>query len=120
MAQSIDNRKLSLAQAVVYLATAPKSNTLYSAEKSVIKEIEESGPQSVPMHLRNAPTKLMKEMGYSQGYIYPHDYPENQVKQKYLPEKIKKKIFYHPGDRGFEKEIKKRMGAQDRIEDHKR
>ncbi|HUV59488.1 MAG TPA: replication-associated recombination protein A [Desulfatiglandales bacterium] len=101
--------KLSLAQAVVYLATAPKSNTLYSAEKSVIKEIEESGPQSVPMHLRNAPTKLMKEIGYSQGYIYPHDYPENQVKQEYLPEKIRKKIFYHPGDRGFEKEIKKRM-----------
>jgi len=101
--------KLALAQAVVYLATAPKSNTLYSAEKSVIKEIEESGPQSVPMHLRNAPTKLMKEIGYSQGYIYPHDYPENQVKQEYLPEKIKKKIFYHPGDRGFEKEIKKRM-----------
>jgi putative ATPase len=101
--------KLSLAQAVVYLATAPKSNTLYSAEKSVIKEIEESGPQSVPMHLRNAPTKLMKEIGYSQGYIYPHDYPENQVKQEYLPEKIRKKIFYHPSDRGFEKEIKKRM-----------
>jgi putative ATPase len=101
--------KLSLAQAVVYLATAPKSNTLYSAEKSVIKEIEESGSQSVPMHLRNAPTKLMKEMGYAQGYIYPHDYPESQVKQEYLPEKIRKKIFYHPGDRGFEKEIKKRM-----------
>jgi len=101
--------KLSLAQAVVYLATAPKSNTLYSAEKSVIKEIEESGSQSVPMHLRNAPTKLMKEMGYAQGYVYPHDYPESQVKQEYLPEKIRKKIFYHPGDRGFEKEIKKRM-----------
>jgi len=101
--------KLSLAQAVVYLAIAPKSNTLYSAEKSVIKEIEESGSQSVPMHLRNAPTKLMKEMGYAQGYIYPHDHPESQVKQEYLPEKIRKKIFYHPGDRGFEKEIKKRM-----------
>jgi len=101
--------KLSLAQAVVYLATAPKSNTLYSAEKSVIKEIEESGPQPVPLHIRNAPTKLMKEMGYSQGYLYPHDYPESQIKQEYLPEKIRKKIFYHPGDRGFEKEIKKRM-----------
>jgi len=104
--------KLSLAQAVVYLATAPKSNTLYSAEKSVIKEIGESGPQSVPMHLRNAPTKLMKEIGYSQGYIYPHDYPENRVKQEYLPEKIRKKIFYHPGDRGYEKEIKKRMSEK--------
>ena len=101
--------KLSLAQAVVYLATAPKSNTLYSAEKSVIKEIEESGPQPVPLHIRNAPTKLMKEMGYGQGYIYPHDYPESQIKQEYLPEKIRKKIFYHPGDRGYEKEIKKRM-----------
>ena len=101
--------KLSLAQAVVYLATAPKSNALYLAEKSVIKEIKESGPLSVPMHLRNAPTKLMKEMGYSHGYMYPHDYPENQVKQEYLPEKIRKKIFYHPGDRGFEKEIKKRV-----------
>jgi len=106
--------KLSLAQAVVYLATAPKSNTLYSAEKSVIKEIEESGSQSVPMHLRNAPTKLMKEMGYAQGYIYPHDYPESQVKQEYLPEKIRKKIFYRPGDRGFEKEINKRMGEKKR------
>jgi len=101
--------KLSLAQAVVYLATAPKSNALYVAEKSVTKEIEESGPQPVPMHLRNAPTKLMKEIGYSQGYIYPHDYPESQVKQEYLPEKIRKKIFYRPGDRGFEKEIKKRL-----------
>ncbi|MBW1857660.1 MAG: replication-associated recombination protein A, partial [Deltaproteobacteria bacterium] len=90
-------------------ATAPKSNTLYLAEKSVIKEIKESVPLSVPMHLRNAPTKLMKEMGYSHGYMYPHDYPENQVKQEYLPEKIRKKIFYHPGDRGFEKEIKKRV-----------
>jgi len=101
--------KLSLAQAVVYLATVPKSNALYLAEKSVIKEIEESGSQSVPMHLRNAPTKLMKEMGYSQGYIYPHDYPESQIKQEYLPEKIRKKVFYHPGDRGYENEIKKRM-----------
>jgi len=104
--------RLSLAQAVVYLATAPKSNTLYVAEKSVTREIEESGPQSVPMHLRNAPTKLMKEMGYSQGYIYPHDYPESQVKQEYLPDKIRGKIFYRPGDRGFEKEIKKRMGER--------
>ncbi|GAJ00390.1 unnamed protein product, partial [marine sediment metagenome] len=104
--------KLSLTQAVVYLATAPKSNALYVAEKSVTKEIEESGPQPVPLHIRNAPTKLMKEIGYSQGYIYPHDYPENKVKQEYLPEKIRKKIFYRPGDRGFEKEIKKRMGEK--------
>lgn len=105
--------KLSLAQAVVYLATAPKSNALYVAEKSVTKEIEESGPQPVPLHIRNAPTKLMKEMGYSKGYIYPHDYPESRIKQEYLPEKIKGKIFYRPNDRAFEKEIKRRMALKD-------
>ena len=104
--------KLSLAQAVVYLATAPKSNTLYLAEKSVIKEIKETGPQPVPMHLRNAPTKLMKEMGYSHGYMYPHDYPDNQVRQEYLPKKNKNKKFYHPGAKGFEKELKKRMSEK--------
>ncbi len=101
--------ELSLAQAVVYLATAPKSNSLYVAEKSVKKEIGESGPQPVPLHLRNAPTKLMREMGYGKGYIYPHDYPESRTRQEYLPEKIRGKIFYRPSDRGFEKEIKKRM-----------
>jgi len=101
--------ELSLAQAVVYLATAPKSNSLYVAEKSVKREIEESGSQPVPLHLRNAPTKLMKEIGYGKGYIYPHDYPDSRIRQEYLPEKIKGRIFYRPGDRGFEKEIKKRM-----------
>jgi len=104
--------RLSLAHAVIYLATAPKSNALYSAEKSVTKEIEESGSLGVPLHLRNAPTKLMKEIGYSQGYIYPHNYPESQIKQEYLPEKIRKKIFYRPGDKGFEKEIKKKMSEK--------
>jgi len=101
--------ELSLAQAVVYLATAPKSNTLYRAEKSVKREIEESGPLGVPLHLRNAPTRLMKQVGYGKGYIYPHDHPESRIRQEYLPGKIREKIFYQPGDRGFEKEIKKRM-----------
>ena len=101
--------KLSLAQAVIYLATAPKSNSLYVAEKSVKREIEESGPQPVPLHLRNAPTKLMKKMGYSKGYIYPHDYPKSPIKQDYLPEKIRGKIFYQPTEAAFEKEIKRRM-----------
>jgi putative ATPase len=100
---------LCLAQAVVYLATAPKSNALYMAEKSVKKEIEDTGPQSVPLHLRNAPTKLMKEMGYSKGYLYPHNYPEGRVNQEYLPEKIRGKVFYRPNERGFEKEVKRRM-----------
>jgi putative ATPase len=109
--------ELSLAQAVVYLATAPKSNTLYKAEKSVKKEIEESGPLGVPLHLRNAPTKLMKQMNYGKGYIYPHDHPESRIEQEYLPEKIGGRIFYRPSDRGFEKEIKKRMIEQKKIDD---
>jgi len=109
--------ELFLAQAVIYLATAPKSNALYVAEKSVKREIEESGPQPVPLHLRNAPTKLMKEMGYSKGYIYPHDYPKSPIKQEYLPEKIRGKIFYRPNDRAFEKEIKRRMIEQKKLED---
>ena len=109
--------ELSLAQAVVYLATAPKSNSLYLAEKSVRKEIEESGPQPVPFHLRNAPTQLMRQMGYGKGYIYPHNYPKGRVKQEYLPEKIKGKIFYRPRDTAFEKEIKRRMIEKGELED---
>jgi len=108
---------LALAQAVVYLATAPKSNALYKAEKSAKKEIEQSGPLGVPLHIRNAPTRLMKDMGYGKGYIYPHDYPEGRIRQEYFPEKIGEKIFYRPGDKGFEKEIKKRMMEHKKIED---
>ncbi|NVL91709.1 MAG: replication-associated recombination protein A [Desulfobacterales bacterium] len=109
--------ELSLAQAVVYLATAPKSNSLYLAEKSVKKEIQESGPQPVPLHLRNAPTQLMKQMGYGKGYKYPHDYPKGLVKQQYLPEKTKGKIFYRPSNTAFEKEIKRRMVEKEELED---
>jgi putative ATPase len=109
--------ELSLAQAVVYLATAPKSNSLYLAEKSVKKEIQESGPQPVPLHLRNAPTQLMKQMGYGKGYKYPHDYPKGRVKQEYLPENTKGKIFYRPSNTAFEKEIKRRMVEKEELED---
>jgi len=109
--------ELSLAQAVVYLATAPKSNSLYLAEKSVKKEIQESGPQPVPLHLRNAPTQLMRQMGYGKGYKYPHDYPKGRVKQEYLPEKTKGKIFYRPSNTAFEKEIKRRMVEKEELED---
>jgi putative ATPase len=109
--------ELSLAQAVVYLATAPKSNSLYLTEKSVKKEIAESGPQPVPLHLRNAPTQLMRQMGYGKGYKYPHDYPKGRVKQEYLPEKTKGKIFYRPSNTAFEKEIKRRMVEREELED---
>ena len=101
--------ELALAQAAVYLASAPKSNALYLAEKAVKKEIEASGPQPVPLHIRNAPTRLMKRLGYARGYLYPHNYPGAWVKQEYLPEKIKNRIFYRPTERGMEKEIRKMM-----------
>jgi putative ATPase len=101
--------ELALAEAAVYLASAPKSNALYVAEKAVKAEIEESGAQPVPLHIRNAPTKLMKELGYARGYLYPHNYPGAWVKQEYLPENLKSRVFYKPTGRGFEKEIKSRI-----------
>ena len=104
--------ELALAEAAVYLACAPKSNALYLTEKSVMEEISHSGAQPVPMHIRNAPTKLMKGLGYGRGYLYPHNYPGARVEQEYLPGDIKNRVFYRPTDRGFEKEIKRRMGFQ--------
>ena len=101
--------ELALAEAAIYLASAPKSNTLYLAEKAVKKEIEKSGAQPVPLHIRNAPTHLMKKLGYARGYLYPHNYPGGRVEQEYLPDGIKNLVFYRPTDRGFEKEIRERM-----------
>jgi putative ATPase len=101
--------ELALAEAAAYLATAPKSNALYVAEKAVKKEIENSGPQPVPLHIRNAPTRLMKALGYSRGYLYPHNYPGGWVAQSYMPEKTAHRVFYKPTDRGFEQEVRKRM-----------
>jgi putative ATPase len=106
--------ELALAQAAVYLASAPKSNALYLAEKSVTKEIERSGPQPVPLHIRNPSTALMKKVGYGQGYRYPHNYPEGWVQQEYLPKHIKNSIFYRPSERGFEKEIRNRIKGRKR------
>ena len=100
--------ELALAQAAVYLASAPKSNALYLADKAVKEEIEKSGSQQVPLHIRNAPTSLMKKLGYSRGYLYPHNYSEGWVEQEYLPKEIKNRIFYRPTNRGFEQEIRNR------------
>ncbi len=102
--------QLALAQAVVYLASAPKSNALYLAEMAVKKEVERSGAQPVPLHIRNAPTDLMKKLGYGKDYRYPHNYPGGRVEQEYLPKNVKNRVFYRPTDRGFEKEIRRRMG----------
>ena len=101
--------ELALAEAAVYLAAAPKSNALYIAEKTVKAEIASSGAQPVPLHIRNAPTKLMKELGYARGYRYPHNYPGAQVKQEYLPEKVRGKVFYRPSTRGAERDIREKL-----------
>jgi putative ATPase len=101
--------ELALAQAAVYLATAPKSNRLYQAFKAAAETIEASGSLPVPLHLRNAPTSLMQRLGYGETYRYPHDYPDAVVEQEYLPSKLRHKRFYTPSMRGFEKVIRQRL-----------
>jgi putative ATPase len=100
---------LCLAQAAVYLATAPKSNRIYKAWKAVKHEVAETGALPVPLHIRNAPTGLMKEMGYGQGYRYAHDYKEGYAAQDYLPDAIDGRRYYFPSDRGYEKRIAGRL-----------
>jgi putative ATPase len=101
--------KLALVQAAIYLSCAPKSNAIYIAYNETEKAIKEKGYIPVPLHLRNAPTKLMKELGFGKDYKYPHNYTHAQTKQEYLPRELRGKVFYHPTSRGFEKEIKKRL-----------
>jgi putative ATPase len=101
--------KLSLAQAVVYLALAPKSNSLYTAYENAARTVRETPPYPVPLVIRNAPTKLMKDLGYGKGYEYPHDHPDNVTDQEYLPEPLKGRRFYRAKSYGFEKELKKRL-----------
>ena len=100
---------LALAQAVVFLATSPKSNSLEASYIAVKEEIARSGHLPVPLHIRNAPTGLMKKLGYGKGYKYAHDFPDAKVEQEHLPKEIRGKRFYHPTNRGFEKTIKERM-----------
>jgi putative ATPase len=94
--------ELALAQACVYLALAPKSNAIYKAYGAVRREIDLSGSLPVPLVIRNAVTKLMKEVGYGAGYRYAHDEPDARVEQQHLPDEIKTKRFYFPTDRGWE------------------
>lgn len=101
----------AIAQAAVYLATAPKSNTIYAAWKRVKTRVEQTGYLPVPLHIRNAPTKLMKDMGYKKGYKYAHDHKEGYVPQDYLPDEIKTERFYFPTDRGYESTVKHRLDA---------
>lgn len=101
--------ELALAQAAVYLATAPKSNSLYVGYGKVKDVIKTKGYLPVPLHIRNAPTKLMKELDYGKDYKYAHDYNDAYVPQEYLPDEIKGQIFYQPKGMGFEKTIKERL-----------
>jgi len=98
-------------QAAVYLATAPKSNSVYMAHKEVKKRVQETGYAPVPLHIRNAPTKLMKEMKYGEGYKYAHDYKDAFIPQSYLPDSLEGTRFYLPSDRGYEKIVKQRLEA---------
>jgi putative ATPase len=102
---------LALAEAAVYLATAPKSNSLYEAYSRVEQEIKQGPAGSVPLHLRNPVTPLMKNLGYGKGYKYAHDYPGHFVKQQNLPDYLQGKHFYNPGDQGYEKQVSARLKA---------
>jgi len=101
--------RLIIAQAVTYLATAPKSNASYIGIDEALAEVRKSGALPVPLHVRNAPTRLMKDLGYHKGYKYAHDFKEGFVEQEYLPEQISGKKFYRPAGHGYEKYINERM-----------
>lgn len=101
--------ELALAQTVVYLATAPKSNGVYTAFKAATRVAKTSGSLLPPKHILNAPTKLMKAEGYGDGYQYDHDAPDGFSGQDYFPEDLGRKTFYDPPERGFERELRKRL-----------
>jgi len=101
--------ELALAQAVTYLALAPKSNAGYAAYKAAMREAKKTGSEPPPRHILNAPTKLMKEQGYGEGYAYDHDAEDGFSGQNYFPEGMKRPVLYAPVERGFERELKKRL-----------
>lgn len=100
---------VALAQVAVYLAMAPKSNAIYQSVGAVRSEIRRHGPKPVPFHYRNAPTKLMEDLGYGEGYLYDHDYPQKVSPQEAMPKGLEGRRFYRPGELGFEREIQKRL-----------
>jgi putative ATPase len=100
---------LPMTQAATYLATAPKSNTVLTTYAAAHKAVSERGALPVPLHIRNAPTPLMKRMGYGAGYKYPHDFEGHYVAESYLPDALKGARFYSPSESGYEKELKARL-----------
>ena len=99
----------ALAQAAIYLATAPKSNAVYAAYNAAADAAQKDVASPVPLHLRNAPTRLMKQLDYGKGYRYAHDEDEGVAEMDCLPENLQGRQFYQPTERGFEKEIKRRL-----------
>jgi len=100
---------IPLAQGTTYLATAPKSNASYTAYREALEDVRKEGSLPVPLHIRNAPTKLMKGLGYGAGYKYPHNFNDGLVSQTYLPEKLRGREYYTPEGAGDEKEIAERL-----------
>jgi putative ATPase len=107
--------ELAIAQLVIYLATAPKSNAAYVAFGEAQQMARETGSLMPPMHILNAPTRLMRKLGYGKGYVYDHATEEGFSGQNYFPEGIERRAFYRPGERGFEREVKKRLDYWDKL-----
>jgi putative ATPase len=107
--------ELAVAQLVIYLATAPKSNAVYSAFGEAQGMARETGSLMPPKHILNAPTRLMRDLGYGAGYVYDHGTEEAFSGQNYFPDGVARREFYHPSERGFEREIKKRLEYWDRL-----
>ncbi|HYE25788.1 MAG TPA: replication-associated recombination protein A, partial [Clostridia bacterium] len=106
---------LALAQAAVYLSIAPKSNALYKAYGRVRADVEETAADPVPLHLRNAPTRLMKDIGYGRDYRYAHDFDEKVTAMQCLPDNLRDRVYYRPTSEGVEKRIQERLAEIRRL-----
>ena len=109
--------ELAIAQAVIYLATAPKSNAAYEALGQAVAEARASGSLAPPKHILNAPTRLMKDLGYAKGYEYDHDAPDAFSGQDYFPDDMPRESYYRPTERGFEREVRKRLDYWQKLRD---
>jgi putative ATPase len=111
--------ELALSQLVIYLGTAPKSNANYVAFKAAIRSAKETGSLMPPAHILNAPTRMMKDLGYGKGYQYDHDTKDGFSGQNYFPDGMPRTNFYDPPERGFEREIRKRLDYWQKLRDRK-
>ena len=111
--------ELAIVQCVIYLATAPKSNAVYMAQKAAMRDAKDNGSLMPPMHILNAPTKMMKELGYSKGYDYDHNSENAFSGQNYFPDGMKRQTYYTPAERGFEREILKRLEYWEKLRGQK-